>query len=113
MGNIVAAALAEEETHSLDYGHHGKDHTHRTGGGVRVKHAYKEGIGLVVKGGDQHADNAGDCQAADDAAHRRLGHGYEFLFLCIHMHRLFFCDNPIIHPTREKSKGVLQSARLF
>ena len=87
-GDIVAAALAEEETHSLDDGHHGENNAHCTGGGIAFEHADKEGVGHIVKSGDQHADNAGYSQPTDNAAYRRLGHGYKFALLFIHKYRL-------------------------
>lgn len=68
-------------------GHHGENNTYRTGGGVALEHTHKEGVSHVVEGGNQHTDDAGNGQPADDTGYGRLGHGYEFLFLYIHKNR--------------------------
>ena len=82
-GDEVAAAVAEEEAHGLDDGHHGENDPHRAGGGVAVHHAHEKGVCHVVEGGHQHADDAGKGQPAHQAAHRRLGHLPEFLLLLL------------------------------
>ena len=84
-GDVIAAALAEEEAHRLDHRHHGEHHPHRAGGGIAFQHSNKIGIRHVVKGGDQHTHNAGHCQAADQLFHGRGGHFYVFFFLCVHL----------------------------
>ena len=83
-GDVVAAALAEEESHGLDDGHHGEYHTYRTGSGVAFQHTYEERIGHIVKRSDQHTDDAGNSQAADGFANGLLGHLYELFFLGYH-----------------------------
>ena len=87
-GDVIAAALTEEEAHSLDNGHHGENHTHGTGSGIAVEFADEIGIGHIVEGRDQHTDDAGDSQLADQSAHRGLGHHFVFGFVCIH------CSSP-------------------
>ena len=80
-GDEVAAAVAEEEAHRLDNGHEGEYHAHGAGGGIAFQHTHKEGVRHVVKGGDQHADDAGQRQPADQLADRVLGQVVKFLFL--------------------------------
>ena len=80
-GDEVAAAVAKEKAHRLDDGHEGEDHPHRPGGAVAFQHAHEEGVRHVVEGGDQHADDAGKGQPADQAADGGLGHLVEFLLL--------------------------------
>ena len=82
-GNEVAAAVAEEEAHGLNDGHQGKDYTHGTGGAGVFQHTHKKRVRHIVKGGDQHTDDAWSRQTADQTAHRRFRHLVEFL-------RLFF-----------------------
>ena len=81
---IVAAAMSEEKTHSLNDGHQREDHTYRTGGRSVIEHTHKEGIGHVVKRSDQHTDDARKCQLADQFWHRRLSHPLKFQFLFVH-----------------------------
>ena len=80
-GNIIAAALTEEETHSLNDRHHGEHDTHSAGGGIALEHTDKIGIRHIVEGCDQHADDAGYCQFANQPTHGRFGHLPVFLFL--------------------------------
>ena len=78
--------MAEEKAHGLDNGHEGKDHAHGAGGAVAFQHAHKKGVGHVVKRRDQHADDTGEGQAANQPADRGLGHLVKFLFLLfVHM----------------------------
>ena len=51
-GDVVAAALAEEETNGLDHRHHGVDYAHSSGTFRTRKHTYKEGVGHVIKRSD-------------------------------------------------------------
>ncbi len=83
-GDIVAAAVAEEKSHGLDDGHQGENHADGSGGGVALQLSDKIGVRHVVKGSDQHTDDAGNCQAADEPLHRGLCHGNVFLFLFVH-----------------------------
>ena len=91
-GDKVSAAVAKEESHSLDHCHHGEHHAHSTGGGIAFQHADEKGIRHVVKGCDQHAENTGDRQAADQPAHRLLCELMEFqLLLFVHGEILLSC----------------------
>ena len=75
--------MTKEKADGLDNGHHGEDDTDSTGGGVALEHTDKVGICHVVKRGNQHADDAGDRQSADQFAYRGFGHLPEFQFLFI------------------------------
>ena len=88
-GNEGTAALTEEETHSLNNGHHGEDHAHRAGGGIILQLTDEEGVSHIIKGGHQHTDDAGDSQFADQLFHRRLRHLLEFQFLRGHENAFF------------------------
>ena len=87
-GNVDTTTLAVEESHGLNDGHHREDDTHSAGGCITVEHANEVSIGHIVECSDQHADDAGDCEFADQFAHRRLGHLTVFLFNCVHIHHL-------------------------
>ncbi len=87
-GDKVAAAVAEEEANGLNDRHHGEHHAHRAGGGVAVEHAHEEGVGHVVEGGYQHADDAGDSQLADQLRDRRLGHLLKLQLMFVHFYHL-------------------------
>ena len=80
-GGVVPRSLAEEEPDGLDNCHQGKGDTHRSGGTGGVEFADKEGVRHIVNGGDQHTDDGGNRQLADQLLHRRLRHLQEF-FLC-------------------------------
>ena len=88
-GDEVAAAVAEEEAHRLDNGHHGKHHAHGAGGAGAFQHTHEKGVRHIVEGGHQHADDTGQRQAADQPAHRGLGQFMKLLLLlAVHTLRL-------------------------
>ena len=83
-GDVIAAALTEEEAYGLDNCHHGKDHAYGTGGCIAVQLADEIGVCHIVEGSNQHTDDAGNCQLSDQPAYRRLGHHFELGFVFIH-----------------------------
>ena len=83
-GNVIAAALTEEEADSLNDGHHGEYNTDSTGGGIAFQHTNEIGISHIIKCCDQHTDDAGNGQSADQVADRRLCHSFVFQFHFIH-----------------------------
>lgn len=82
-GDKVAAAVAKEKAHCLDDGHKGKNHAHGAGGAGVFQHPHKECVRHIIKGGNQHADDAGKSQPADQVADGLLRHLVKFLFLLI------------------------------
>ena len=77
-GDMVAGPLAEGEADGLDDGHEGEGHAHRRRG-AGADPAHKEGVGHVVEGGDEHADDGGHRQGGHQTGDGGLGHLGEFV----------------------------------
>ena len=80
-GNVISTALAKEKAYSLDNGHHGEDNAHGTCCAVAFQHTYKIGIRHIIKRGDEHADDTGNCQLTNELSYRSLCHFAKFCFL--------------------------------
>ena len=72
---------AEKEAKSLHHSHQRKDDAHSTGSAVAFQHPNEKGVCHIIESGDQHADDTGNGQFADQWSHRRLGHLLKFLGL--------------------------------
>ena len=120
-GDEVAAALAEEEPDGLDNGHQGKHHAHGAGGRVAFQHPHQEGVRHVVKGGHQHADDAGHSQPQDQGPHRCLRHLFVFFGLLVvqcypsrkNKNAIFVYYSTILTPRKPLRKIYLPFPRIF
>ena len=70
----------------------GQLHAHRAGGAVAVHPSHEEGVRQVIEGGDHHADDAGNCQTADETAHGLGGHAEKLFLVGVHGTHLPFSD---------------------
>ena len=72
----VARAVPEEEADSLDDGHDREGDAHG-GSGSRADLPHEVGVGHVVQGRDEHADNGGHGQRDHKAGHGLRRHAFE------------------------------------
>ena len=113
-GDEVAAAVTEEKADGLDNSHQGKDHAHSAGSGIAVQFSHEKCIRHIVKGSDQHTDDAGKSQLADQSAYGFLCHFVEFLLLpFVHISDLkrFRFIKIVYHTFKKRKVTLLQHRR--
>ena len=89
LGDAGTRALTEEKAQGLDDGHDGEADTHRAGCGGG-DHADEEGIGHVINRRDEHGDDGGHRQTANEPLHGSRGHLDELFLRSLFCHCIAF-----------------------